>query len=193
MLHMDVTATYDHRLKRIGHPVRSAIHKLEIGGLVVGWVTTSEYPLLYVFFCFLFLYIYSNMKRWREWPHHRLWNRGRVGIHYICGNARTSYHRISSVLDFEHQYIDMAVMCFNINIYVLCNIFQQKLLLVLRILLFIIILYGVIIMYDKRWMRYLLLHIKNNRVKERYTSGPIYLVFPYQQRETAAKYWLIII
>ena len=49
--------TYDHRLKRIGHPVRSAIHKLEIGGLVVGWVTTSEYPLLYVFlFYFIFLH-----------------------------------------------------------------------------------------------------------------------------------------
>jgi hypothetical protein len=42
------TSTYDHRLERTGHPVRSAIHKLEIGGLVVGWVTTSEYPLLYV-------------------------------------------------------------------------------------------------------------------------------------------------
>ena len=43
------SGTYDHRLKKIGHPVRSAIHKLEIGGLVVGSVTTSEYPLLYVF------------------------------------------------------------------------------------------------------------------------------------------------
>ncbi|KAI9650201.1 Telomerase reverse transcriptase [Ciborinia camelliae] len=40
-----VSVTYDHRLKRIGHPVRSAIHKLQIGGLVVGWVTTSESPL----------------------------------------------------------------------------------------------------------------------------------------------------
>ncbi|KAJ8064767.1 hypothetical protein OCU04_007079 [Sclerotinia nivalis] len=46
------TVTYDHRLKRIGHPVRSAIHKLQIGGLVVGWVTTSESPLLYASFCF---------------------------------------------------------------------------------------------------------------------------------------------
>jgi len=46
--------TYDHRFKRTGHPVRSAIHKLEIGRLVVGWVTTSEYLLLYVFlFCCL--------------------------------------------------------------------------------------------------------------------------------------------
>ena len=32
-----------------GHPVRSAIHKLEIGRSVVGWVTTSESLLLYVF------------------------------------------------------------------------------------------------------------------------------------------------
>jgi hypothetical protein len=43
------TSTYDHRLERTGHPVRSAIHNLEIGRLVVGWVTTSEYLLLYVF------------------------------------------------------------------------------------------------------------------------------------------------
>ena len=48
------TATYDHRLKRTGHPVRSAIHKLEIGRLVVGWVTTSEYLLLYVPLLFSF-------------------------------------------------------------------------------------------------------------------------------------------
>lgn len=45
------SSTYDHRLRRIGHPVRSAIHKPQIGGLVVGWVTTSESPLLYVLFC----------------------------------------------------------------------------------------------------------------------------------------------
>ena len=47
------TVTYDHRLKKTGHPVRSAIHKLEIGRLVVGWVTTSESLLLYVFWFFL--------------------------------------------------------------------------------------------------------------------------------------------
>jgi hypothetical protein len=47
-----ISFTYDHRLRRIGHPVRSAIHKPQIGRLVVGWVTTSEYLLLYVFdFC----------------------------------------------------------------------------------------------------------------------------------------------
>lgn len=48
------SGTYDHRLRRIGHPVRSAIHKPQIGGLVVGWVTTSESPLLYVLCCFAF-------------------------------------------------------------------------------------------------------------------------------------------
>jgi hypothetical protein len=30
-------------------PVRSAIFKQNTGGLVVRWVTTGEYPLLYVF------------------------------------------------------------------------------------------------------------------------------------------------
>jgi hypothetical protein len=31
-------------------PVRSALFKQRTDGLVVRWVTTSEYPLLYVFF-----------------------------------------------------------------------------------------------------------------------------------------------
>ena len=44
--------TYGHRLKDNQHPVRSAKDKLQIDQLVVGWVTTSEYWLLYVFaFC----------------------------------------------------------------------------------------------------------------------------------------------
>ena len=50
----NLSVTYDHRLKETGHPVRSAIHKLEIGRLVVGWVTTSESLLLYVFFWVFF-------------------------------------------------------------------------------------------------------------------------------------------
>jgi hypothetical protein len=33
-------------------PVRSAIFKQDTGGLVVRWVTTGEYPLLYVFIIF---------------------------------------------------------------------------------------------------------------------------------------------
>jgi hypothetical protein len=35
-------------------PVRSALFKQRTGGLVVRWVTTSEYPLLYVFANFFF-------------------------------------------------------------------------------------------------------------------------------------------
>ena len=53
--------TYDHRLKRKGHPVRSAILKLQIGRLVVGWVTTSEYPLLYVFCLFNFTFLHAYL------------------------------------------------------------------------------------------------------------------------------------
>ena len=42
--------TYDHREWRTGLPVRSAVLKPLAGWLVVGWVTTSESQLLYVFF-----------------------------------------------------------------------------------------------------------------------------------------------
>src|SRR5436190_23394911 len=41
--------TYDHRVWRTGLPVRSAVLKPHAGRLVVGWVTTSESRLLYVF------------------------------------------------------------------------------------------------------------------------------------------------
>jgi hypothetical protein len=41
--------TYDHRTLKIELPVRSAVLKQCTGGLVVRWVTTGEYPLLYVF------------------------------------------------------------------------------------------------------------------------------------------------
>ena len=41
--------TYDHTYQKIRDPVRSPIVKLVRGGLVVGSVTTSESPLLYVF------------------------------------------------------------------------------------------------------------------------------------------------
>jgi hypothetical protein len=42
-------STYDHRRLRTELPVRSAELKQSTGGLVVRWVTTGEYPLLYVF------------------------------------------------------------------------------------------------------------------------------------------------
>jgi hypothetical protein len=41
--------TYGHRTMRILLPVRSADIKHSTGGLVVRWVTTSEYLLSYVF------------------------------------------------------------------------------------------------------------------------------------------------
>ena len=43
-------STYDHRVWKTGLPVRSAVLKPHAGRLVVGWVTTSESRLLYVFF-----------------------------------------------------------------------------------------------------------------------------------------------
>ena len=42
-------STYDHRVWKTGLPVRSAVLKPHAGWLVVGWVTTSESRLLYVF------------------------------------------------------------------------------------------------------------------------------------------------
>ena len=44
-----MTITYDHRTRKTEDPVRSPELKPCIGRLVVGWVTTSEYLLLYVF------------------------------------------------------------------------------------------------------------------------------------------------
>jgi hypothetical protein len=43
------SSTYDRRTLKTRLPVRSALFKQRTGGLVVRWVTTSEYPLLYVF------------------------------------------------------------------------------------------------------------------------------------------------
>ena len=47
--YLKVSFTYDHRTLKTRLPVRSALFKQRTGGLVVRWVTTSEYPLLYVF------------------------------------------------------------------------------------------------------------------------------------------------
>ncbi|KAF2636387.1 hypothetical protein P280DRAFT_409808, partial [Massarina eburnea CBS 473.64] len=46
------TITYDHRIMSTELPVRSAVLKHDTGGLVVRWVTTGEYLLLYVFAVF---------------------------------------------------------------------------------------------------------------------------------------------
>ncbi len=44
-------STYDHTYWKARDPVRSPLVKPVRAGLVVGSVTTSEYPVLYVFFC----------------------------------------------------------------------------------------------------------------------------------------------
>ncbi|KAF1933097.1 uncharacterized protein M421DRAFT_53624, partial [Didymella exigua CBS 183.55] len=58
--------TYDHRTLKTRLPVRSAIFKQRTGGLVVRWVTTSEYPLLYVFVISLFLPSTFAPFKWRS-------------------------------------------------------------------------------------------------------------------------------
>ncbi|EYE90337.1 hypothetical protein EURHEDRAFT_510925 [Aspergillus ruber CBS 135680] len=55
-----MAGTYDHRVWRTGLPVRSAVLKPHAGRLVVGWVTTSESRLLYVFFVFASLTRYAR-------------------------------------------------------------------------------------------------------------------------------------
>jgi hypothetical protein len=56
--YLTYSATYDHRTLKTRLPVRSALFKQRTGGLVVRWVTTSEYPLLYVFVFSLVYFIF---------------------------------------------------------------------------------------------------------------------------------------
>ncbi|KAG9689958.1 hypothetical protein KCU95_g7978, partial [Aureobasidium melanogenum] len=49
------SGTYGHSQLKTGHPVRSAIHKLLNGRLVLRWVTTWESLLLYVLYLFFLL------------------------------------------------------------------------------------------------------------------------------------------
>jgi len=56
--------TYDHRLENADHPVRSGVLKLEIGRLVLRWVTTREYLLLYVFVFVLSMDWTFRIGRW---------------------------------------------------------------------------------------------------------------------------------
>lgn len=48
---------YGHRLKKTRHPVRSAKVKLQIDLSVVGWVTTSESRLLYIFCVYALIFM----------------------------------------------------------------------------------------------------------------------------------------
>ena len=55
-----ICSIYGHRLRKRWYPVRSALIKPQIDQLVVGWVTTSESWLLYIFVSLLF----SFMDHW---------------------------------------------------------------------------------------------------------------------------------
>ena len=57
-------STYDHRTLKTRLPVRSALFKQRTGGLVVRWVTTSEYPLLYVFASCVFCSVCVRIRLW---------------------------------------------------------------------------------------------------------------------------------
>ena len=60
--------TYDHRTLKTRLPVRSALFKQRTGGLVVRWVTTSEYPLLYVFLHFRNAFLFALSLLFCFWP-----------------------------------------------------------------------------------------------------------------------------
>jgi hypothetical protein len=60
---MITSFTYGHRTLRTLHPVCSAFIKQRTGGLVVRRVTTSEYPLLYVFAVFEVFFCSQDLAR----------------------------------------------------------------------------------------------------------------------------------
>jgi hypothetical protein len=53
-----LSSTYDHRCLKARDPVRSPIDKQTIARLVLGWVTTGESLVLYVFFFFFFFFFW---------------------------------------------------------------------------------------------------------------------------------------
>ena len=55
--------TYGHRSQKTEDPVRSPVLKLQTGGLVLRWVTTWEYPLLYVLYFFSAIILLSGEER----------------------------------------------------------------------------------------------------------------------------------
>ena len=71
-------STYDHRSQNTDDPVRSRVLKLRTGRLVLRWVTTGEYRLLYVllFWQFEVIYyrkygIYSSLQRQHKYCYKR--------------------------------------------------------------------------------------------------------------------------
>jgi hypothetical protein len=90
-------STYDHRTLKTRLPVRSALFKQRTGGLVVRWVTTSEYPLLYVyiFFCSLSCDTPRPSGIQAEWVRHN----GSIGLirwRHSLDYLLSTYHKTSA-------------------------------------------------------------------------------------------------
>jgi hypothetical protein len=60
---MNWATTYDHRLRNIGHPVRSAIHKLQIGE-ISSWV--GDHQRIPAVVCPLVLFFFWLRLKWRK-------------------------------------------------------------------------------------------------------------------------------
>src|SRR5690242_8671819 len=106
-LYVSTHSTYDHRTLKTRLPVRSALFKQRTGGLVVRWVTTSEYPLLYVFFVGRTVFLIDSI-RWKR----LVGQRGRGPLHLpddYAGNRRTIFltHRSHN----HNKEIDVKSLC----------------------------------------------------------------------------------
>ena len=80
------TNTYDHRTLKTRLPVRSALFKQRTGGLVVRWVTTSEYPLLYVFDLFYAFIFAMYAETWGVV--NAVWRGDRCGCGGFCAEVK---------------------------------------------------------------------------------------------------------
>ena len=98
--------TYDHRVWKTGLPVRSAVLKPHAGELVVGWVTTSESSLLYVFLFALYV-LFSNV---RLQPGIIMMGDGRIYILYYMG-----YGKASSGADHRRPLFGPIIFLFGIK------------------------------------------------------------------------------
>ncbi|KAF2624988.1 hypothetical protein BU25DRAFT_398153 [Macroventuria anomochaeta] len=98
----NTSSTYDHRTLKTRLPVRSALFKQRTGGLVVRWVTTSEYPLLYVF-CNFIVPLPNSITTINRTP--TVANM-RFGSPFFCRPPRLQTHNPSSLLHHPAQFVN---------------------------------------------------------------------------------------